>query len=244
MVTSPEGHCLGHIGRENAAKYTEIMTELAKAHDLWCRAQVGGGRYDDGWRIGVWVFMVSPGDLAKQAGRAAAQSVAALESKWREATIIHTGAVDTFTVTLVRMRAADHDPDGSICSSPALAWRKQSAATREQSKHYSKQSPTSTTHLERVPRHQPPSITTSTPRSRPISDIGQQRSWLLDFCPPERLVGKIHREPPISARIEAGETRNAFGLLEPFLALPRAFSGPLHTREVAGSKPAAPIGAS
>lgn len=112
MVTSPEGHCLGHIGRENAAKYTEIITELAKAHDLWCRAQIGGGRYDDGWRIGVWVFMVSPGDLAKQAGRAAAQSVAALESKWREATIIHTGAVDTFTATLAQMRAADHDPDG------------------------------------------------------------------------------------------------------------------------------------
>lgn len=71
-----------------------------------------GGHYDDGWRIGVWVYMVSPGDLAKQAGQVAAQSVAALEGKWREATIIHTGAVDTFTTTLAQMRAADQDPDG------------------------------------------------------------------------------------------------------------------------------------
>ncbi len=112
MVASSEGDCLGHIGRENAAKYAEIITELAGGHDLWCRAQIGGGRYDDGWRIGVWVFMVSPGDLAKQAGRVAAQSVATLESKWREATIIHTGAMDNFTATLAQMRAADQDPDG------------------------------------------------------------------------------------------------------------------------------------
>jgi hypothetical protein len=64
---------------------------------------------------------------------------------------------------------------------------------------------------------------------------------LLDFGPRGRLVGQIHRENPVSARIEAETTRTAFGLLEPFLALPRAFSGPLHTREVGGSKPPVPI---
>jgi hypothetical protein len=99
MVTSPKGSCLGYLGREQAAKYVEVITELAVKHDLWCKAQVGGGRYPSGWRIGVWLFIPTPTELTQLAGNKTAGSMALLEGKWRDATTI---------------------PTGRICSSPAL----------------------------------------------------------------------------------------------------------------------------
>lgn len=107
MVAAPDGSCLGHVGRANALKYAEIITELAETHDLWCKAQIGGGKYPSGWRIGVWLYIPTPGELAKQAGDAAAQSVVTLERKWREATALQHDAFETFTATLARIH--DHD---------------------------------------------------------------------------------------------------------------------------------------
>jgi hypothetical protein len=54
-------------------------------------------------------------------------------------------------------------------------------------------------------------------------------------------VGQIRYKPRILRDHLVDATINWVGFLEPFLALSWAFSVPLHTREVAGSKPAAPI---
>jgi hypothetical protein len=92
--------------------------------------------------------------------------------------------------------------------------------------------------------------TGNSPRQRrrnacfPSEAVAMGAGTPLDFSPPEPFGGPNPPGTPVSvvsAGIETGETRTAFGLLEPFLALPRAFLAPLHTREVAGSKPAAPI---
>ena len=56
-----------------------------------------------------------------------------------------------------------------------------------------------------------------------------------------RQVGRIHREVPGSKGIWRIRPRSAHGLFEPFSRFLRIFPKPLHTREVAGSKPAAPI---
>ena len=55
------------------------------------------------------------------------------------------------------------------------------------------------------------------------------------------LVGQIRYKPRILRDHLADATINGVAFLEPFLALSSAFPVPLHTREVAGSKPAAPI---
>jgi hypothetical protein len=90
--------------------------------------------------------------------------------------------------------------------------------------------PTRATGKQNPRRAVPPALEHGTPRHR--------RSTLAHRG---RLVGQIHRENPVSAGIEAERTRTAFGLLEPFLALPRVFSEPLHTREGGGSIPTVPI---
>jgi len=55
------------------------------------------------------------------------------------------------------------------------------------------------------------------------------------------LVGQIRHKPRILRHYRGGAAFDEFRFLEPFLALSSAFPVPLHTREVAGSKPAAPI---
>ncbi len=64
---------------------------------------------------------------------------------------------------------------------------------------------------------------------------------LLDFCPPRAFGGLNPPQTPTLRRYLVDATINGVGFLEPFLAPSWAFLVPLHTREVAGSKPAAPI---
>jgi hypothetical protein len=112
QVASPDGALLGYLSRENAAKYAEILTELADKHDLWCAAQIGGGLKEDGWSIGVWLYMATPGELAKRASQTASQSVVALETAWHESTAVEQGAREAFDAALSQMRTDGLDPDG------------------------------------------------------------------------------------------------------------------------------------
>lgn len=112
MVASPDGRCLGHIGRTEAAKYAEVITELAETHELWCRAQIGGGLHNGQWRIGVWLYIPTPGELEKQAGHQAAESVAMLGAKWRDAQVLQTEASQMFDAILAQMRVDGDNPDG------------------------------------------------------------------------------------------------------------------------------------
>jgi hypothetical protein len=109
-VTTAKRELLGYLSRENAAKYVEILTELGRQHDLWCLAQVGGGLKDDGWSIGIWLYMETPGELSKHAGRKAAASVGSLEDKWTVATEIQS---DAFLAALAQMELHGLDPDGA-----------------------------------------------------------------------------------------------------------------------------------
>jgi hypothetical protein len=112
-VTTAKRELLGYLSRENAAKYVEILTELGRQHDLWCLAQVGGGLKDDGWSIGIWLYMETPGELSKHAGRKAAASVAALEDQWSAATKTQSDAYNMFLAALAQMELDGVDPDGT-----------------------------------------------------------------------------------------------------------------------------------
>jgi hypothetical protein len=70
---------------------------------------------------------------------------------------------------------------------------------------------------------------------------GLRTSAPSNFAHRGRLVGQIRQKPRILRHYRGGAAFDQFGLLKPFLALSPAFRVPLHTREVAGSKPAAPI---
>jgi hypothetical protein len=112
MVASPRGDCLGHISREGAAKYVEVISELAEKHELWCKAQMGGGIYDGDWRIGVWIYIPTPGELGKLASLHAAASIAVLAKKWQDAQALQAEASQILDTTIARMRANGEDCDG------------------------------------------------------------------------------------------------------------------------------------
>jgi hypothetical protein len=66
MVVSPTNRDrLGYMAREKAAEYAEAIAKIAMEHDLWCAAQVGGARHDDGWRIGIQLLLPIPSKMAQ-----------------------------------------------------------------------------------------------------------------------------------------------------------------------------------
>jgi hypothetical protein len=76
----------------------------------------------------------------------------------------------------------------------------------------------------------------------PTARAGRPMGRPWTFAHLGRQVGRIHREVPGSKGIWHMRPRSAHGLFEPFSRFLSIFPEPLHTREVAGSKPAAPIG--
>jgi hypothetical protein len=71
--------------------------------------------------------------------------------------------------------------------------------------------------------------------------LRRARQATLDFAHLVGLVGQIRYKPRVLRDHLVDASINGVGFLEPFLALSWTFRVPLHTREVAGSKPAAPI---
>jgi hypothetical protein len=82
------------------------------------------------------------------------------------------------------------------------------------------------------------------PLFRSNARAGRHVGRLWTFAHLAAQVGRIHREEPGTKGIWRIGPRSPLGLFEPFSRFLRIFPGPLHTREVAGSKPAAPMAGS
>jgi hypothetical protein len=111
MVLAPQGELIGYMARERAAQYVAPICELARSHELWCEAQIGGGLHADGWRIGVWLHLPSPRDLEQQISGRSATTVAGLQRRWADATQLANGAFQALGQTLETLNDAGQDGD-------------------------------------------------------------------------------------------------------------------------------------